>query len=197
LNQKLANTDNLAYLLKRVEEEIKKRHSEVPETIRLKGIELAKEQRQLENFVSFIAEGRSSDAIGKALERTEQKVEELAADLDCLTATKDRIFKAPPVEWIKERVTTIQEVLERRAGKSALILRKLVGRIRLVPVTPDIGKPYFQAESKLQTLALLDIDVSGQEPSSGPDEGSNSMHWWRRRESNPRPKKVSEELLHA
>jgi hypothetical protein len=71
LNQKLANTDNLAYLLKRVEEEIKKRHSEVPETIRLKGIELAKEQRQLENFVSFIAEGRSIDAICKALERTE------------------------------------------------------------------------------------------------------------------------------
>jgi hypothetical protein len=37
-----------------------------------------------------------------------------------------------------------EAVLERRAGKSALILRKLLGRIRLVPVTPDIGKPYLR-----------------------------------------------------
>ncbi len=65
-----------------------------------------------------------------------------------LKGSKDRIFKAPPPEWIKERVSTIQEVLERRVGKSALILRKLLGKIRL---------------------------ESGY--STEPDGGSNSLQW--------------------
>ena len=46
----------------------------------------------------------------------------------------------------------------------------------------DLGKPFYRARSTLQTLALLE-HLPGD---SGPDGGSNSLRWWRRRESNPR-----------
>jgi len=37
-------------------------------------------------------------------------------------------------------------------------------------------------DTAFQVLALLKMD-----PAPGdPDAGSNSLHWWRRRESNPR-----------
>ena len=157
-------------------------HSEVPETIRLKEIELNAEQRRVDNFVAYIAEGRSSEAIGRAMEAAEGRVKQLSADLSILKASCDRIFKTPPLEWIEERVTTLQEILERRAGKSALILRKLLGKIHLEPVKPDIGKPYLRAVSTLQTLALIEINPGsiGKEPgiSYEPELGSNSLQWW-------------------
>jgi hypothetical protein len=82
---------------------------------------------------------------------------------------------------------------ERRTERSALLLRKLLGRIRLEPVKPDVGRPYYRAVSKLQPLALLEIDTS----SEGSEECSNPLRWWRRRESNPRPKTRRREALQA
>jgi len=60
----------------------------------------------------------------------------------------------------------------------------------LEPVKPDIGRPYFRAVSTLQPLALLEMD-----PSPGSEDGSNPLRWWRRRESNPRPKARLRETL--
>jgi hypothetical protein len=82
-------------------------------------------------------------------EAAESRAKELAADLIVLKASKEKIFKAPPIEWIAERVASIQEVLERRVEKSALTLRKLLGKIRLEPVKPDIGKPCLRATTSL------------------------------------------------
>ncbi len=61
---------------------------------------------------------------------------------------------------------------------------RTLGPIRLEPTRPDIGKPYYVAKSAIDTTALLAIRMVRD----GPDEGSNSLRWWRRRESNPRPK---------
>ena len=47
-----------------------------------------------------------------------------------------------------------------------------------MPVRPEVGRPYYQAETGLQALELL-------EP---PEAGSNWSRQWRRGESNPRPK---------
>jgi len=192
LSEKLGSAENLAYLLRRVEEKVKEMHGEVPETIRLKDVQLITEQRRVDNFVSYIAQGRSSEAIGRALEAAEGRAKELAADLIVLKASKEKIFKTPPIEWIAERVASIQEVLEQRVEKSALILRKLLGKIRLEPVNPDIGKPYLRASTSLQPLALFEIKPGSEKSEPGysiePDTGSNSLRWWRRRESNPRPK---------
>ena len=172
-----------------MERKVKEMHSEVPETIHLKEIELNAEQRKVDNFVAYIAEGRSSEAISKALEAEERRAKQLSTDLNILKASSDRIFQTPPLEWIEERVSSLQKLLEKRVGKSALILRKLLGKIQLEPVKPDIGKPYLRAVSRLQTLALLETDpgLIGKEPglSYEPEYGSNSLQWWRRWESNP------------
>jgi hypothetical protein len=110
---------------------------------------------------------------------------------------------------VNERGATIHETLERQTARSALILRRLLGKIRLKPVAPDIGRPYLRAKSNLQTLTLLELkpmssenqlpDTSGNEVGSSDDsaEASNSLRWWRRRESNPRPKKFERKPLRA
>ena len=68
----------------------------------------------------------------------------------------------------------------RRTQRSALLLRKLLGPIRMEPVTPDIGRPYYRALSDLDVLAIVENDPD----STDSEPGSNSLQWWRRRESN-------------
>ena len=102
---------------------------------------------------------------------------------------------------MKERVACLQAVLERKTAESALTLRKLLGKIRLEPTQGDIGRPYYRAVSKLQVLALLeDLPGEGSGDSAGEttsEGGSTSFRWWRRRESNPRPKTRLREALQA
>ena len=52
------------------------------------------------------------------------------------------------------------------------------------PTRGDIGRPYYLARTSIDTLALLD-PMPGAE---GSESGSNSLRWWRRRESNPGPR---------
>ena len=91
------------------------------------------------------------------------------------------VIWAPPREWLVERIETLQTVLERRTERSALLLRKLLGPIRMEPVTPDIGRPYYRAVSNLDGLAIVENDPDS--PDSEPS--STALRWWRRRESNP------------
>ena len=58
-------------MLAKVEEEIGTLYSSIPETMRQKKVELHSEERRLANFIEFIAEGRGSRALNKALEETE------------------------------------------------------------------------------------------------------------------------------
>lgn len=200
VREKLSSTENLAYILKRVEESVARMCSDVPETIRLKEAELQAEERRVANFIEFVAEGRGSKSVAGALEISEKKVHDLTGELSLLRQSQDKVFKAPPLPWIEERVATIQEVLERRTEKSALLLRKVLGKIKLEPVKPDVGRPYLLARSKLQSLALYEISADEKEGERGapsPDEGSNSLRWWRRGELNPRPKTLYSGLLRA
>ncbi len=80
----------------------------------------------------------------------------------------------------------LQAVLEAETSKSARVLRGVLGRIRLFPITPQIGKPYYQAETALQVLDLIEA----------PEDGSNWLQWWRRWASNPRPEILSNRHLH-
>jgi len=89
---------------------------------------------------------------------------------------------------LEEHLTQIQDLLELRTERSALLLRRLLGRIRLEPTEADIGRPYYMARTSIDALALLGAPA-------GPDGGSNSLHWWRRRESNPGPRNVRRSRL--
>ena len=58
-------------------------------------------------------------------------------------------MQVPPVEWIEERLSRVRAVLEERTEKSALLLRRLLGPIRLEPVKPDLGRAYYLAHTAL------------------------------------------------
>ena len=77
--------------------------------------------------------------------------------------------------------------------RSALLLRELLGPITLTPVVPVAGRPSYVARTKFDTLKLLE----NLDPDGGPDPGATSIGWWRRRESNPRPKIQHRRNLHA
>lgn len=117
--------------LERAEAELAKLYAHVPETGRTKKADLDAEERRLANSVDFIGEGRGSRAFGKTLQETELRVEALRDELDGLRRSDEGVFQAPPIEWVEERFTHVQEVLIWRTEQSALLLRNFFGRIRL------------------------------------------------------------------
>ncbi len=182
VRDQISDPEHISYVLQRVEEEIAKLRSDLPDTLKLKDAELTAEQRRLGNFVDFIGEGRGSQALAKALVETEQRVETLSDEVDVLRRSREKIFCPPPIEWIKDRVNHLQEVLEQRTARSAEALRCILGPIRLELVTPNIGRPFYRAITSIDALALTEA------PPAGAEGGSNSLQRWRRRESNPRPR---------
>jgi len=156
LRARLSFPAAIDYTLRRVEEEIGKLYAHIPETLRLKETELNAEQRRLANFVDFIGEGRGSRTLAQALLDTERKVDALKEELEGLRRSRDKVFQTPPREWVEERLTQLQDVLQRNPDRSGLILRSFLGPLRLDPTRGDIGRPYYTARTSLNTLALLD-----------------------------------------
>ena len=182
VQERISEPKQIAYVLQRVEEEIAKLRSDLPDALKLKEAELSAEQRRMANFLDFIGEGRGSQALAKALVETERRVETLSAEVDGLRRSREKVFRTPPVEWIKDRLANLQEVLELRTAKSAQVLRNILGPIRMELVTPDIGRPFYRAVTTLDALSLIET------PPDGAEGGSNSLQRWRRRELNPRPR---------
>lgn len=180
IRDKLTSANSIHYLFKRVEQEVQNQSKDVPETIQLRESELDAEKRRVDNFIEFIAEGRSSRALAEALAVSEKKIDELQIELDALKKSRDAVFQMPPLAWIEERIATIQNLLEKRTVQSALILRKLLGTVQLEPTQGEIGKPYYHAKSAFQPLALLEPHENNEPAPTGltSDAGSNSLRWW-------------------
>ena len=185
IKERLNDPESVHYVLQRVEAEVARLHKHLPEEIALKRATLASEERRVANYIDFIGDGKGTRALGEALGAAEQKVAALRVELQAYEASAQSLFKTPPVEWVAERLTALQPLLEGEATKSALILRRVLGPVRLVPVAPEVGRSYYQAETALQVLDLLEA----------PEGGSNWLSWWRRWESNPRPKTLSRRRL--
>jgi hypothetical protein len=186
VKERLRDPVSIRYVLERVEAEVKLLYAHLPEEIHLKRAALEAEERRIANYISFIGEGKGTRALGEALRAAEQKAVALRAELQACEASEKQVFKAPPVEWIAARLMALQPVLEAEPSKSALVLRGVLGRIRLLPVQPQIGKPYYQAETALRVLDLV----------KAPEDGSNWLQWWRRWASNPRPETLCDRHLH-
>jgi hypothetical protein len=164
VRDRLCCADNLQCVLRRVEEEVRDLNRDLPETIKLKQAEQDNEEPRVQNFVEFVAERRRSRALGEALAVSERRVDELRRELDTLRRSQQNVFRAPPRAWIEERVATLQGVLKRHTERSALLLRSLLGGVRLKPTQGGTGKHYYRAKSNLQTLALL--EPQPEEPDS-------------------------------
>ena len=88
----------------------------------------------------------------------------------------------------------LEELLGHQTARSALVLRRILGPVRLRPVRPEVGRPYYRAETALEVLDLLDV---GSEEAGTSEGGSNCSQQWRRGELNPRPKALDRKPLHA
>ena len=173
LREKLASPENIHYLLRQVERKVHQDRSDIPEILKSKHAELQAEETRVANFIKFIGEGRGSKALADALLASEKQVEMLDRDISELRLHKEMAIEVPPKAWLEERVVTIQSILEKRTQKSALLLRKLLGRIRLEPTKGKIGRGYYVARSNLEVLPLLEDEPEALAP------GSNSLRWWR------------------
>jgi site-specific DNA recombinase len=90
VQEQIADPERIAYVLRRVEEEIVKPRSDLPDTLKLKEAELTAEQPRLANFVDFIGEGRGSQALAKALVETERRVDQLAEEVEALRRSREK-----------------------------------------------------------------------------------------------------------
>lgn len=190
----IAEPENVRYVLERVEAEVANLRSDLPETVKLKQAELDSEQRRLSNFIDFVGEGRGSQALAKALVESERRVESLTEEVDALNASCEKVFRAPPVEWIADRLANVGDVLKKRTGRSALVLREFLGTVTLTPTPADIGRPFYRAATSIDTVALVESDGA---TGGGEADGSNSLRSWRWRDSNPRPPGHRQEHLRA
>jgi hypothetical protein len=113
---------------------------------------------------------------------TERRVDALTDEVESLSRSREKVSRPPPIEWIKERVTKLQDVHEQRTARSAQALRDILGPIRMELITPDIGRPFYRAVTSIDALALTEA------PPGSAEGGSNSLQRWRRRELNPGPR---------
>ena len=58
----------------------------------------------------------------------------------------------------------LEELLGHQTARSALVLRRILGPVRLRPVRPEVGRPYYQAETALEVLDLLESGRRRPEP---------------------------------
>jgi hypothetical protein len=142
VRDRLDDADAITYVLQRVKVEIARLHADLPEQIKLKRAALTAEERRIANFIDFIGNGTGTRALGQALEQAERAAQSLRDELSALEATVGALFEPPPVAWIADRLGRLQELLERQTEHSALLLRRVLGPVRLLPTRPDVGRPY-------------------------------------------------------
>ncbi len=179
LTERLLEPGVVRYALKRVADELKRLAGEVSVRLAGKEAELAKARQRLDRLVALVAEGHAADsgAVGRAIAQEETRVSTLEPEIAALRRGDDRPFEVPSEDWLIAQVRSLQKLLERRTPESARVLRALLGRVDMVPVRLPSGRPYYVARTKIDAFVLT--EPSG--PRGGPDGGSRSLRWWRRR----------------
>ena len=167
----VATPDAVLKVLREVQVELKKAEKGDSKDLITRQRELESEQRRLDNFVEFVAQGRGTDAVSRAMEQSERRVAVLEDEVQTLTAQKTRQFRPPPRAWVEDRLRNFREVLVGDVRNSALALRGVLGEVRMVPVKPDIGRPYYRAQSKVGVVGLLQ-PRRGRRSGSGGSTGS-------------------------
>ena len=88
-------------------------------------------------------------------------------------------FQKPPIRWIEAKLENLKALLEKNLVKSNAVLRELLGPVTLQAVYPDIAKPYYMAQSSIDTMALIEMPSS----KDGTEDGSTTLRWWIKKET--------------
>ena len=185
----LSNPETLSFVFRKVEQTVAKEFSKSPGSAKQKEAEYKKQVQERDNLIGFIAKGHDSKGVAEALKECEGKIERLDAELVFLNKCHTRLFKAPPKEWVAERVSKIKEVLEQKVEKSALLLRKLLGRIVAEPAETENGFRYLKVKTAFRCLSLLENEPALKNPHGlpgGVSAGSTTFRWSGRRDLNSR-----------
>ena len=170
----ISSPEQIRCLLEKVDSEISNLYSDIPESNLRKESELRSEGKCPANYINFIDESNGSRTINEALLESEKKVDSLQAEIDGLRQARDKVVQAPPREWIENRLSEFDELLELNTGESAIVLRKLLGPMNLEAQYPDLGKPYYIAHSLINVLAITEP----LSDSKNLDNSPNSFQWW-------------------
>ena len=188
--KRLLEPKPLLHVLQRVEEEAQRLHPEIPAALRLKTLDLKAKRKTQANYVAFVAQGEGTKAVAEALAELELQIELLACQVTGLQRASNNVIRVPSERWLRDRLSSLRSVLELRTHKSAALLRRLLCPIRLEPVKPAVGRPYYVARTALDVLVLLDDPES--EDSS--DSGAKSLRWWTR---SQRLRTIAQVLIEA
>lgn len=174
LKEKILTVENLEYIYEKVEKVAAASLNKTPETLKKKRAEIAKLQDEIQNYINFIKVGNLSKSVADALTEAERKDTNLKQDIQSLEFQTNNTFKAPPKEWIENRLTKLSETLSQDTLASSLSLKELLGPVSLEPVLSKDSdyyrlfegkerdfKPYCVAHTNIETLALLDQEHQG------------------------------------
>ena len=211
LSERVLQPDPVSRVLDQVRHQITVLSETVPDLLKTKRAQLEEARRRVSRIVNFVTSGGAGDspALAAALARDEESVRSLEVEVRVLGETSGPRVPFPSRAWIVKRLAVLRDLLQRRTEASGLLLRRLLGRIVLEPVYPEEGAPYYLARTALDVLVLLESfgsdsgssSISGSGPAPGPrsslDPRAAVLAWWRRRESNPRPRVRRSRILHA
>jgi hypothetical protein len=198
----IANTENIQKVLRKVESHVKNLNKGSVDELHLKRAAVHAHEARIANLVDYVARGKSSDAVEKGLEAEERHLVAARQDMAVMQHVLDAVFTAPPIEWVQDRLAAMLHLLSTRTKDSALALRQLLGKVRMEPIHPDIGKPYYAAHTSMGVIDLLRVNPSssgpkgngGTEKTPGPrsshtpalvsanavsDRGSDALRKWR------------------
>jgi DNA invertase Pin-like site-specific DNA recombinase len=131
VRDRLGDTEAIHSVLCAIGSEIRRLCADLPENLKLKRAALATEERKISNFVEFIGEGKGSGALAQALATAEQQADLLRNEIRALETANNTIFEPPPFQWVTERLANLQSTLDRDTGRSALLLRRVLGPVVL------------------------------------------------------------------
>jgi len=188
LKRQILNEQSVKVILQGMEEEFREQTKYLPEEVTSKNRELEQLQGKEKNLVKFLAEGICNDAIRNGLKSIEERQQVLREQIACLKTAQLRLPKLPSGDEIPGKLEDLMSILEVNVGETARLIKSLVGEAMLEVKVDEKGKEYLDYSTVVRAIALAPFFS---------DDGSNPFEMWRCRESNPGPRSVNPNPLHA
>ena len=158
LKEWLDDKDTLKFLCYEYNKQIKNKLTHMPQQIVALQNELDKENVKISNFLDFIADGKSSNAIAGALEKAEKKKYSLEAQIKNIKAREPRALLLTPYA-MKESLNQLDEVLNMDVSSANAHIKTLFPEpVELKPIaTNKKSRPYYyEAAGRIQLNRLYE-----------------------------------------